>query len=392
MRIGHILPSLSPLSGGGFSAAYQLVRSQARMGHKIFIFTFQRKKQAEEGILSEGDGKGFKTRYHYLDNVNILPLKFLPFFGSKISIPMMKNIFRSGLDILHLHGMANREQKLIQGLIGGIRHMPVVWTVHGLHEHYMIAQNSLIAYPFLIFPLTLTMNLCDGIIALSPFDKKVLYQIGASEDKISIIPNGVDWDFFKKKPSTNRKRSLKQKYELNSDIIILSVGAIRPNKGFENIIKVANSFEYDFVIAGSIDDNNYFRKLKILQGKSDAENLKFLGWVSDADLRDLFFLSDIFLLPSLSETLPLVILEAMASENPVVSTSVGGIPHLIEDGKNGFLVPPNDKDSIKLALRKLIRDSELRREMGIQNRRMIKFNFTWEKVARKTLELYSELI
>lgn len=149
---------------------------------------------------------------------------------------------------------------------------------------------------------------------------------------------------FLKSPSDETLKLAKLKYSLEKKSpIVLTVCIIRPNKGLEHLIKAASMLkDVSFIVVGDIGDQKYFKRLLRLKSTLRADNLKFLGWVPDEDVQSLLFISDLFVLPSISETLPLVILQAMAAGKPIIVTSVGGIPYLIRNQINGLIVPPRD--------------------------------------------------
>ena len=97
----------------------------------------------------------------------------------------------------------------------------------------------------------------------------------------------------------------------------------------------------------------------------------YLGWVSGAEKIDVFNIADIFVLPSYNEGLPISILEAMSYGLPILSTTVGGIPEIVENGVNGFLVEPGDKNALLEFLEVLVLNKTKRLEMGEKSRLVV---------------------
>ncbi len=117
------------------------------------------------------------------------------------------------------------------------------------------------------------------------------------------------------------------------------------------------------------------------------DSFKFLGWKSQKDLVEIYAQSSAFVMPSLTEALGVAFLEAMAAGVPVVGTSVGGIPEIIQDGYNGRLVPPDYPVKLAHALVEILRDrqvAERYREAGLQTTAQ----FTVEKMMDCTYEIY----
>ena len=97
------------------------------------------------------------------------------------------------------------------------------------------------------------------------------------------------------------------------------------------------------------------------------------------------------MVPSIYETFPMVVLEAMACSKPVVASNVGGIRLMIKHGKNGFLVKPKDVRGLEIFINRLYEDPNLRRKMGMFGKKLIEKEFTVDKMADKTLKVYKSL-
>ena len=120
-----------------------------------------------------------------------------------------------------------------------------------------------------------------------------------------------------------------------------------------------------------------------------AEEVLFLGW--QKDLGPILRRWDIFVLPSLDEGLPIAVLNAMAEGLPVVGTSVGGLPELIEDGRTGYLVPPHDPLALARALRSLILDPERRSAQGAAGRECVRSRFSADHMVAQIRTIYDTL-
>ncbi len=98
------------------------------------------------------------------------------------------------------------------------------------------------------------------------------------------------------------------------------------------------------------------------------------------------------MLHSIYEAFGIVLLEAMASEKPVISTMVGGIPEVVQNGKSGILVPPKNATALATAIIQLLSDGKRAKEMGQYGRKLTEIEFNWEIIAKKYLEMYFDLI
>ncbi|HBE89913.1 MAG: hypothetical protein A3E37_03275 [Candidatus Andersenbacteria bacterium RIFCSPHIGHO2_12_FULL_46_9] len=195
-----------------------------------------------------------------------------------------------------------------------------------------------------------------------------------------VIPNGVEWDRFK---PVERPRNKKVK--------VLFIGRLIPRKGFERVIrslpevqkKVHEAFEVEVVGSGE-----HRKKLDdVAQALGVAEQIKYVGTVPYDELEKSYQQADIFVLTSLSEGMPSVILEAMGCGLPVVASDVGGNNELVSDGWNGYLIRGDDSSKLANDLVQLIDDENLRSEMGQRSREMAK-QYNWAEIMRQYNELY----
>ena len=124
-----------------------------------------------------------------------------------------------------------------------------------------------------------------------------------------------------------------------------------------------------------------------------SDVIKFTGPVNHEDIPLWIAASDILVLPSLSEGRPNVVLEALSCEVPVVATDVGGIPELVVNGETGYLVPAKNPAELSGKINKLLEDRSRREKMGKFGRKsIIQRGLTWETHAKKTVDIYTELL
>ena len=185
---------------------------------------------------------------------------------------------------------------------------------------------------------------------------------------------------------------LKTRISLNIDddsLVIIHVGRFSPQKNhrlliesFSRVLSKINNVK--LVIVG---DGDLRPEIEGIVNRNGLNNhIKFLG--VRKDIADLLSASDIFVLSSDWEGLPLTVIEAMAAGKPVVATAVGGVPELIKDNVNGFLVQPKDPDSLAQALIKMAGDREASREMGAMGRKMAREKFDIRIMAKAYENLY----
>ncbi|MDY0095600.1 MAG: glycosyltransferase family 4 protein, partial [Candidatus Vecturithrix sp.] len=201
---------------------------------------------------------------------------------------------------------------------------------------------------------------------------------------ISVIPNGVDTHRF-----TNGHRRIPAPV-----VRILFVSRLIRRKGLQYLIaaipEIAKQVHSPFVIkiVGDGPDKEEF--LQQVHNQGIEEYVRFYGYVDHANLPQSYLDADIFVLPSLAEGMPNVVLEAMGSGLPVVATRVPGSEELVQDGDNGFLVDAKDAENLANALIALIDHPELRERMGRKAKDMAG-QYTWEMVTEQYMTLYKEM-
>ena len=131
---------------------------------------------------------------------------------------------------------------------------------------------------------------------------------------------------------------------------------------------------------------------KLAQELGIADRCEFLGWIAEADRERLFDHAGIYCLPSKNEGMPMSVLEAMGHGIPTIATPVGGVPQLIKDGVNGFLMPVGDEKKLSDLLCKLMGDPSLRKQIGAAGRRTISSDFNIEHNVEELIRLYEGLM
>jgi glycosyltransferase involved in cell wall biosynthesis len=217
----------------------------------------------------------------------------------------------------------------------------------------------------------------DKIIVLCNQSRQEALAAGFRPQQIVHIPNGVDTTIFSPSPQPAADRN------------ILFVGRLDHMKGVDILLKAISDLREGgirtfctIVGDGPIkkDLQNYARALAI------DDQVVFPGTCSD--IVPYLQQASVFVLPSHSEGVPNVILEAMAFALPIIATAVGGIPDIIQDGRNGLLIPPADSAALRLALARLLSDQDLAAKLGTQARRDAESCYSLNKIVDKYLELY----
>jgi teichuronic acid biosynthesis glycosyltransferase TuaC len=236
------------------------------------------------------------------------------------------------------------------------------------------------------------MNCADKVLSVSEDLKLHIVNLGICEDKVSVVPNGVDLEKFKPAGKEYARNMLNLPQDKK---IVLFVGALKRIKGVDYLIEAAKSFldtNISLYMVGRDDGMKKSLEKRAHELKIDS-HIKFTGPINHEDIPLWLSASDILVLPSLSEGRPNVILEAFACEVPVVATNVGGVPELIINGETGYLVPAKNSMELSEKVNKLLLNRNLRLKMGKFGRMtIIQRGLTWETHAKKTVKIYSKLL
>jgi len=230
-----------------------------------------------------------------------------------------------------------------------------------------------------IIARNLNIRYSDCLIIHGKKAENELKEIGV-EKKYYIIPHG-DYSFFTK--------YCKKIEETNS---VLFFGNIIDYKGLEFLIKSEPLItqkipNVKIIIAGQGNLEKY-RKLIKHENSFEIYN----EFIPDKQVAELFQKAKIVVLPYIEASQSGIIPIAYAFKKPVVVTNVGCIPEVVDDGVTGFIVPPRDVNALANAIIKLLKDDELRKQMGENAYKKMKEELSWDKIAEKTIEIYKEMI
>lgn len=236
----------------------------------------------------------------------------------------------------------------------------------------------------------LVLRNAAAVIALTADMKWEIQKICAVEP--TVLPNGIDLERFENLPS---KETLRPRLMIESgQKIILFVGVLKLVKGVRYLIEAMTTIKQKeplarLLIVGDGEERRALEKL------TDSFNLKdcvsFVGRVPNEAVPQYMATSDVFVLPSLSESFGIVNLEAMASGLPIVATKVAGIPATITNGENGFLVEARNPKEIAQKVLLLLQDEGLRERIGERNRQKAK-QYSWKEIVAKLEEIYFQCL
>lgn len=231
------------------------------------------------------------------------------------------------------------------------------------------------------WPNRLLTSQTDGFIAVAELHAKYITDHeGCPADRVHVIPNGVDVDRFHRRPESPE---LRRSIGVPPDSPLVGIVAnLRPEKNHELFLDVASHVRQEnpdahFLIVG---DGLRRPELESLASQLELQDrVHFLG--ARTDTPELMSLLDVFLLTSQMEANPVTILEAMASETPVVATRVGSIPETIVDGTTGFLADAGDAVGLSKHVHRLLQDSDLAERTGWLARQRVQSNYSIDRMV-----------
>jgi len=197
-------------------------------------------------------------------------------------------------------------------------------------------------------------------------------------------------EILKNSVTNNKKLTLKRELNIEEEKIILSVGQFIKRKGFDILLRSAKNLDdkIGIYIIGGKPTQEYLN----LKNKLELNNIHFLDFMNKKRLRKYYLLADLFVLPTRRDIWGLVINEAMANGLPIITTNkcVAGL-ELIENNKNGYIIPINNEKILSNRIKKILKDKTLMKKMNKNNLCKIR-NYTIQKMAKKHIEIFNKLI
>ncbi len=362
---------------------YDLARELEKRGHKIYIVQPTKEKK-------DVTKKGMIEIYH-------LKCFFLP--RIRYTIPPLIKEFR-------LLKKLSKEVDLFQAasyfyltcwppiLMKFFLKRPVILVIdalYGISWNYGSKFTDLVGKIYTQTIGRILFLLSDQIITLHQKIVKDTKRLSFGKKKILIIPNGISENFL---PNESQVKKLRQKLSIGDSSVILFVGRLVRVKRIEFLLTVFKmvSNEYKKVKLLIIGDGPavYEREYKRL-ARDLGSSVMFLGRVAHQDLPNYLDLANIVVLTSRSEGLPRILIEAGQCRKPIVSSNIGGVEDIVDNGRTGFLVSKDDLKGHVEPLVNILKDPELGRQIGELAFDKISRHFRWPKITQAYENLYKEI-
>lgn len=359
-----ILVSMFPPKwlGGSELDAQNIARHLAQDGHDVRVIT-----SYDKGLLKENREEGF-----FIYRISYPKIKFLGVILFWIKcLFLLKKI---GPEVVHSQGIQMA--------------FPCFLAKKFFNISYIVYGQGFDVYFNWKFKKIISKLVLENAQAVVTLTQNMKKELGAYNIKnIFIIPDGVELSKFENLSKAGIRKELKINDDEN---VIIFVGSLKAVKGIKYLIEAINIVK---------EKNPKLRLLLIGDGEEKKElerlveklGLKkiigFVGKINNEEVPKYMIASDVLVMPSLSEGLSVAVLEAMASGLPVVATKVGGLPEIIKDGENGFLVEPKNPKQIAERILYLLSDDGIRKAIFLNNKEKSK-NYSWDSIVNKLIAVY----
>ena len=352
-----------PTYGGSGVVATELGKELAKRGHEVHFISY--------AVPMRLNGFIKNVFYHEVEMAQY-PLFEFPLYTTALASKMIDVAQFEHLDLLHVHyAIPHATSAYLAREILGRDRLKIVTTLHGTDITLVGLEPSYL--PVMKF----SIEQSDGVTAVSRFlREKTLTNYGINKS-IEVIPNFVDVKLYRR----GNGEAIRKVIAPNGERVLVHVSNFRAVKRVTDVIRifdvVRKSVPSKLVLVGDGPDRSVCEKL--CHDLGIDHEVRFLG--KQTNLVEIHSASDLFLMPSQSESFGLSALEAMACEVPVVSSSVGGLPELVVHGETGYIAEIGDIDRMARYAIDLLRNEEKRLRFAEAGRRRAVEQFNSEKIV-----------
>ncbi len=365
-----------PTYGGSGVVATELSKGLAARGHKVHFLSYARPQRLD----------AFNTNIMFHEvTVNAYPLFEFPPYDLALASHMVNLIEHQKLDLLHVHyAIPHTTSAYLAKQIMGERakRVPIITTLHGTDITIVGSDPSYL--PVVNF----SINQSDGVTAVSDYLRDETYARFDIHNEIEVIPNFVDLDVFKRSNKSHFRKAICN----DDEMIITHVSNFRKVKRVEDVVKTFAYLRQHGVKAKLLmlgDGPERIPLETLCRELGVCQDTRFLG--KQDNVEEILSVTDLFLMPSGSETFGLAALEAMSCSVPVISSDVGGLPELNRDGVTGYVCALGDTDAMGAAAVKMLTDKDLHKRMSNAARARAE-DFEQEKVIAQYEEYYMKVL
>jgi len=366
MKIAILVSMFPPKWLGGVEIATKnIAKNLAKTGNDIHVIT-----SFDKGMQKQSQEDGFFIHRIYYPKIKFFGVIF---FWLKCLF-LLKKI---NPDVVHSQTIQMGLPCFLAKKLFGI---PYIVYCHGSDVYCNWKFKKVIS--------KLVLENAEAAVVVTDSMKNKIKEFGFNIKNIFTIPNGVELSEFENLSKTDVRKKLKID---DSENIILFVGTLKTVKGIKYLIEAVKivkekGLKIKLLLVGDGEEKEELKKIS--EKLNLKENIIFVGRIDNKEIPEYMIASDIFVLPSLSEGLPVVILEAMASGIPIIATKVGGVPDIVKDKENGFLVDSKSPTQIAEKILYLLANDDTRKFISLNNFKKAK-DYSWNIVMENLIKVYS---
>lgn len=363
-----------PTFGGSGVIATELAKGLAKRDHNVHMLSYSRPARLDT----------FRTNISYHEvNMNTYPLFEYPPYDLALANQMANLIEYENIDVLHVHYAIPHATSayLAKQMLGEkADHVPLITTLHGTDITIVGSDPS---YKNVV---DFSINQSDGVTAVSNYLRDETYERFDIKKNIKVIPNFIDLDRFVKSDKNHFKKAICP----NDEKVVVHVSNFREVKRVPEVVSI-----FDHVVKHDID-----AKLLLIGDGPDRQRaekrcrelgicsqVRFLG--KQDQVEDILSISDLFLIPSGSETFGLAALEAMSCSVPVISSNIGGLPEVNIHGETGYLCDLDDIECMGNYAVEILSDEDLHDRLSVNARKRAE-KFEMSKIVNEYEQYYKQ--
>ena len=381
MKVLQVVPSLAPEWGGPVKVVNELAGALEVIGVSSEIISAQGRRVGNPETVTND------IPIHLFETGPIARLWTAHTPGLKKTLARKIPDF----DLVHIQELWHYPG-YIASKIARSRNVPYIVTIHGELNEWNLQQKRLKKQIYMTAIQQGILQKSAALHAITQAESNRIRQLEI-ETPVAMIPNGIHTEEFENLP--DRSQFVSRYPELENRLIVLFLGRIQQKKGldilaqaFGNLVRTRHDVR--LVVAGPDEDNTLTEIKTILKSQGALEKAVFPGMLTGEQKLEALGAADIFALTSYSEGFSVALLEALSAGLPLVITDECNFPE-VGDSRAGFVVRPNDSETAS-ALMSLLDSADLRREMSENARRLVRSNYTWERIAEKMFTLYENVI
>jgi glycosyltransferase involved in cell wall biosynthesis len=418
MNILFLTPAFPPFPGGGERYALSLANELIRRGHIITTLTSSAK--TERDFWQAGSEPAVITR-NGRPNLQIIRCPIRPLSGGRPTLLLWRkmmvlfsmlpgdqsrllmhmarqvpaireleptlNSLETAFDIVQVFNLS-WEYPLTAGWRFAQQHnLPLVVTPYthlGVNAQDRVARNSTMTHQLKI------LTAADAVLTLTTIEEEGLVNLGVQPERVKTIHGGLDRPAAPSDPDSILKRlKLSRPYALYLGRASYDKGAIHAAQAIIRLNAASNN-PLALILAGQStpEFDRIYRKLS----PQEKEAIRPLGIINDEEKQALLSQSEMLLLPSRADSFGIVLLEAWGYGKPVIGARAGGIPGVIDDGRNGLLVEFGDVPGLTAAVRQLIENPAHQAALGRAGLEKVNTVYQWEKVGERVEAVYRRIV